>query len=161
MRAIERALPWPLPAPMSARRQRSVQLHFDVRRHDRAGEGLERRAVGVEVGRVGRLRRPRHHVGDAMELRGRQADVEVGAQRPRDLRGEELAQALAGDAPDHFADQVAVGQRVVARGRPGLPPGRLRGQPGGGLVPVVQVVDGDRLVPARDARGVRQQAGEP
>jgi len=27
MRATERALPWPLPAPMSARRQRSVQLY--------------------------------------------------------------------------------------------------------------------------------------
>src|SRR3954468_3179107 len=26
-RATDRALPWPLPAPMSARRQRSVQLH--------------------------------------------------------------------------------------------------------------------------------------
>src|SRR5262249_24948170 len=51
-----------------------------------------------------------HHVGDGMELRGRQADVEVGAQRPRKVRGKELTQALAGDAPDHFADQVAVGQ---------------------------------------------------
>jgi hypothetical protein len=43
-----------------------------------------------------------------MELRGRQADVEVGAQRPRNVRGKDLTQALAGDAPDHFADQVAV-----------------------------------------------------
>jgi hypothetical protein len=34
-----------------------------------------------------------------MELRGRQADVEVGCQGPRDPRGKELAQALAGDAP--------------------------------------------------------------
>jgi CubicO group peptidase (beta-lactamase class C family) len=41
-----------------------------------------------------------------MELRGRQADVKVGAQRTRNLRRQELAQALAGDAPDHFADQV-------------------------------------------------------
>ena len=92
-----------------------------------------------------------------MELRGRQADVEVGAQRPRNVRGKELTQALAGDAPDHFADQVAVGQHVVARGRPGFPPGRLGGQQGGRLVPVVQVLEGDWLVPARDARGVRQE----
>ena len=41
---------------------------FHVRLHGRASEGLERRAVGVELGRVGWLRRPRHHVGDAMEL---------------------------------------------------------------------------------------------
>src|SRR5204862_7796929 len=83
-----------------------------------------------------------------------------GAQRPRNLGGEELAQALAGDAPDHFADQVAVGHHVVARARPGFPPGRLTCQPGGRLVPVVQVFDGDRLVPARDARGVRQELAD-
>ena len=92
-----------------------------------------------------------------MELRVWQADVEVGAQRPRNLRRKELAQALAGDAPDHFADQVAVVQHVVARGRPGFPPGRLGGQQGGRLVPVVHVLEGDGLLPARDARHVRQQ----
>ena len=42
-----------------------------------------------------------------MELRERQADVEVGAQRNRNVRGKELTQALAGDTPDHFAAQVA------------------------------------------------------
>src|SRR5438876_52309 len=62
--------------------------------------------------------------------------------------------------PQATADQVAVGKRVVARGRPGLPPGRLRRQHGGGLVPVVHVLEGDRLVPARDARGVRQQVAD-
>src|ERR1700692_2447608 len=49
---------------------------------------------------------------------GGRADVEVGAQRTRNLRRQEFARALAGDSPDHFADQVAVVQRVVARGRP-------------------------------------------
>ena len=62
-----------------------------------------------------------------MELRGRHADVEVGTQWPRDVRGKELTQTQAGNAADHFADQVAVGQRVVTGGRPGFPPGRLRG----------------------------------
>ena len=37
--------------------------------------------------------------------------MEVGTQRPRKVRGKELAQAPAGDAPDHFADQVAVVQQ--------------------------------------------------
>ena len=159
MRAIERALPWPLAAPMSAPPALGPAM-FDVHVQGRTSNGLVGRAVGVEPGQVNWLRWPRHHVGHAVELRRRQADVEVGAQRPRDLRGEELAEAPAGDAPDHFADQVAVGQCVIARGRPGFPPGRLRRQHGGRLVPVVHVVDGDRLVPARDARGVRQQVAD-
>jgi hypothetical protein len=48
-----------------------------------------------------------------MELRGWQADVEVGAQRPRNLRSKVLAQALAGDAPDLFADQMKPTLRLL------------------------------------------------
>ena len=104
------------------------------RAHGRVGPSSECHAVEVERRRVGRGRL-RHHVGDAMELRERQTDVKVGAERPRNVRGKKLAQALAGDAPDHFADQVAVGQHVVARGRAWFPPRRLRRQAGRSTCP--------------------------
>ena len=71
------------------RRQPSV--HVVSAPHGRVGPSLERHAVGVELRRVGRGRR-RHHVGDAMELRGRQADVEVGPERPRNVCGKKLTQ---------------------------------------------------------------------
>jgi len=83
-----------------------------------------------------------------------QADVEVGPQRTRNLSGKELAQALASDAANHFAYQVPVGRPVVARSRPGFPPRHLRCEFGSRIVPVLQVLDGDRLVPTREARGV-------
>ena len=88
--ATERALPWPLAAPMSARR------HSGVLQTDGSITGptknLKPGSSGSMLSRSNSMRRRRHHVGDAMELRGRQADVEVGAQRPRDLVGKELAQ---------------------------------------------------------------------
>jgi hypothetical protein len=45
-----------------------------LRPHNRVGPSLERHAVGVELRRVDRERQ-RHHVGDTVELRGRQTDV--------------------------------------------------------------------------------------
>ena len=47
--ATERALPWPLPAPMSARRQPSVQVVSGG--HDRVAHRLERHAVAVQLHR--------------------------------------------------------------------------------------------------------------
>ena len=63
----------------------------------------------IDHSEVERLRRRHNHVGDSLEFRGRQADMEISAQRSRNLCRKEFAQALAGDTPDHFADQVAVG----------------------------------------------------
>ena len=89
------------------------------------------------------------------------ADVEVGAQRPGDLLGEERARAIRPVTRRTTSPtQVAVVERVVARGRAGLPPRRLGGEQGGGLLPVVQVLEGERLVPARHARGVRHEVAD-
>ena len=89
------------------------------------------------------------------------ADLEVGAERPGDLLGEELLERLAGDAADDLADEVALVERVVARRGARLPPRRLGGQHRGGLLPVVEVLDGDRLVPARHARRCATSGGGP
>ena len=53
--------------------------------------------------------------GDAVVALGRRADVEVGAERPGDLLGEERADRAAVDPADHLADQVALADAVVAR----------------------------------------------
>ena len=58
----------------------------------------------------------------------RQADVEVGAERPGDLLGEERAERPPGDPPDDLADEVALVERVVARRGARLPPRRLGGE---------------------------------
>src|SRR5262245_50553491 len=92
-----------------------------------------------------------------MEFRGRQADVEIGAQRSRNLRRKELAQALAGDTPDYLANQVAVRERVIPRGCSWSPPRSLPGKHGGRFAPVVNVVERNGLFPARDTRCVRQK----
>ena len=124
---------------------------------DRSCQRLDGRAVRRERGQVERQRWRRDHRRDAAPVASAGADLEVGAERRRDLLGHELLERLAGDPPQHLADQVAEVQRVVARGGTRLPPGRLRGEPGGRLVPVVQVLDDGRLVQPGDARGVREE----
>ena len=155
MRATERALPCPLAAPMSARRQPGV---FASSADDRRpGERLDRRAVRAEGRQVERQRRRRDHVRDPAPVALGGADLEVGAERPGDLLGHELLERLAGDPAQHLADQVPEVQRVVAGRGARLPPRRLRREPGGRLVPVVQVLDDGRLVQPGHAGGVRQQ----
>ena len=78
---------------------------------------------------------------DAVVVLGGQPDVEVGAQRPGHLLGEELAQAAAGDAADDLADQEPLGERVVAGRGARLPLRGLRGQPCRDGRPVVEVLD--------------------
>ena len=62
-----------------------------------------------------------------LELLG-QPDVEVQTERPRDLLGEERPERAPGDPPHHLADEIPVGQRVVAVRRARLPERLLRGQ---------------------------------
>ena len=58
----------------------------------------------ARLGVVGGERHARRHdVGDAAVVLGGRADVEVGAERAGDLGGDELADRLAGDAPDDLA----------------------------------------------------------
>ena len=51
---------------------------------------------------------------DAAVVLGPGADVEVGAERPGDLVGEELPERPAGDALDDFTEQEPLADGVVA-----------------------------------------------
>ena len=55
----------------------------------------------------------------------READVEVGAERPRHLVAEEAPERAAGDAPHDLAEQMPERHRVVAARGARLPPRRL------------------------------------
>ncbi len=92
---------------------------------------------------------------------GRQADVEVGAQRLGDLLAEEGPERLAGDPPHHLADQVALGDRVVAAAPcPAPSSGAWAASSDGDLLPVVEVLRGDRLRPAGQAGRVAHQVAD-
>ncbi len=71
--------------------------------------------------------------------------------------GHELLQRCAGDPAEHLADQVAEVQRVIAGRGARRPPRRLGREPGGGLLPVVQILGDGGLVQAGHPGGVRQQ----
>src|SRR3712207_8033968 len=66
----------------------------------------------------------------------------------------------AGDAPDHLADKMALGPRVIARCGAGLPPRGLRGEPGGRLLPVVHVLQREGRVPAGQAGRSEEHTSE-
>jgi hypothetical protein len=119
-------------------------------------QGPGEEGLGIETGRrFGDLRR-RHQRGDTRPVGLPRADLDVGPQRPRDLRVDELGQGAAADPPDELAHELSLGLHVVARSAPRLPPGRLSGQPGARRRPVVQVVHGEGLLPAGEPRGVCQ-----
>src|SRR5205823_5170705 len=85
------------------------------------GSGLPCRAAGSRRGEVLGMRRRRDRRRDpGVELHG-QANVEVGAEWPGNLVGEELAHRTASDPAYDLADEEALGQRVVARGRARFP----------------------------------------
>ena len=62
-----------------------------------------------------------------MVVLGGETDVEVGAERPGDLVGEERADRAPVDAADDLTDEVSLGDGVVARRGARLPP-RLLGR---------------------------------
>ena len=159
IRATERALPCPLAAPMSARRQPGVLAASAS--DGRPGQRLDGRAVRAERVQVERQRRRRDHVRDPAPVAFGGADLEVGAQRPGDLLGDELLERLAGDPAHDLADQVPEVERVVARRGARLPPRRLGRQPGGGLVPVVEVLHDGGLVQPGHPGGVRHAGAGP
>ena len=88
-------------------------------------------------------------MGDPGVVLGIGPDVEVSAERPGDLVGDELTDRLAGDPPNELALEVALGDGVVPGCSPRLPPRRLGGEQRRRLIPVVQYVDRDRLAPTR------------
>ena len=90
----------------------------------------------------------------AVVLAGRQANVKVGFERLGHLPGEERADGVARDAAHDLTDEVALRQRVVARGRARLPPRRLGGEPGRAELPVGELLGDERLLPAAQAGGV-------
>ena len=107
-------------------------------------DGVPRRiAVGQHVADV----RLVDHLGAAVMLRGRQADVHVDAERLGDLDAQELAEGAAGDPPGDLAEDEPEGHHVIALRGAGRPQrfgggdvaahavpvqGLLRGQPGAG-----------------------------
>ena len=84
-------------------------------------------------------------------------DPELEAERRRDLVVEERAEALAGDAPDHLADQPAVGGGVVAVRGAGLPHRRLHLERPDHRVPGQRLLEGERGVDVGQAGLVAQQ----
>ena len=116
------------------------------------GHGAGGDGVGVD-GLRKRVRGGRDQLRDAAVVRGVEADVEVGAERLRHLAAEERAQRHAGDALQDLALQLALRDRVVAGGRPRLPPGRLPGQRGGDAAAVVEVLRAGSV--GRSRRGRR------
>jgi hypothetical protein len=91
---------------------------------------------------------------------GGQPDVEVGAERPGHLLGEEDAREPAGDPADDLAHHEPLGQRVVAGQRARLPARRLGGQPRSDRGPVAQVAGGHRAVEVRQARGMGEHVAD-
>jgi hypothetical protein len=85
----------PLAAGISARRH-SAEFATRIAAAGCASRAGQRWSSGRSVRRFGRRRR--HHLGDARVLAGRQPDVEVGAERARDLLAEERADRPAVDA---------------------------------------------------------------
>jgi hypothetical protein len=74
--------------------------------------------------------------GDSAVLGRRQADVEVGVHRLGDLLAEHSAQCASGDAAHHLADQVVLGNSLLAAGRPGIPDRSWCGQQRDRVLPV-------------------------
>ena len=129
--ATERALPCPPAAGISARRHGiSHDCSADERR---VATACARRCS--RIGALERQRWRRDHLRDAVVVLRRRADVEVGAERSRDLLREERADRLAGDPAHDLADEVALRDRVVAGRRARLPPRLLRGEQRGAPCP--------------------------
>ena len=74
-----------------------------------------------------------------------------------DFLAEELANRPAVDAAHELADQVPVGQRVIAVGGPRFPPGRFVGERGRHRRPVVEGLARQRLADPRQPRGVAEE----
>ena len=87
-------------------------------------------------------------------VHGVEPDVEVRAERFRDLLAEERADGAAVDAPHELTLEVPLGDRVVPDRGPGLPPRRLLGQVRADLVPLVQVRRRERRVETRQPGAV-------
>ena len=69
-----------------------------------------------------------HELGHVRIVLGRDTDQELGTERTGDLGVEEGAEIATVDATDHLADQVPVGEGVVAVRGARLPEGLLGGE---------------------------------
>jgi hypothetical protein len=107
--------------------------------------GRDRGRVGGEERELGRELRERRHAvrvvpesRDPRQLGRRHAEVELvaGAERPRDLLGQHLGDALAGRPAHDLADQEAVCLGLVADPLPRLPPRLGLGERAAHRVPV-------------------------
>ena len=94
---------------------------------------------------------------DAVLLRRGQPDPELETERLGDLVVPERAEALAGDAPHDFADEVAVGDRVVAVRGARLPVGLLHLDRVDDRIPGEHLFGGERRVDGGETRLVAQE----
>src|SRR5512146_3143577 len=74
---------------------------------------LPARACEHRIRILRRLLGPRDEFGAAHEIAGIDAELEIDAERYRDLVTIELAEALAGDAADDLADEEAESADVI------------------------------------------------
>src|SRR5262249_38500971 len=88
---------------------------------------------------------------------GPRADVIVGAERLRNLLGEERSERAAGDASHDLADERTEADGVIAGRRAGFPPRRLSGEQRRDLLEVEKIFEYERLCPPGQAARVRQQ----
>ena len=143
MRATERALPWPLArrcrrAASRACWPRSASTTGPAKVRTRAVVGSSARRSNGSGGGGTTVRDP-PPVGSPRRRSGSRRPAARRSPRRRTARCCPVMRRIT--SPTRWP----VVERVVAGCGSRLPPGRLGGQPGGGLLPVVDVLDGDGL----------------
>ena len=142
-------MPWPLAAGISAARQARVaeaRAEMNGLAKVRAAMLSRLRAPQAEGSQAGAARPAGDQLADAVVAFRARADVKVCVQRLGQLPAKELPEALAGHPAHHFADEMALGQGVVAARRARLPPRGLAGQGVHHFLPVIDVFVGHRLI---------------
>ena len=103
-------------------------------------------------------RLPPRRQAELTKIRGRQAESEVGPERPGHVRSQRLADPHSGHAANQFTDQITVGVDVIAVCGAGEPERNLTGQRLGHHHPVEHRPLGQALANRRQAGLVREQS---
>ena len=121
-----------------------------------AGGVAGRLAGGQHVADVGLV----DHVGAAVMLGGRQADVDVDAEGFGDFFAEVLAECATGDAADDLAEDEAEADHVIALCGARLPPGFGSCEVVADGVPVEGLVRSEAATGADDAGAMAHHHGD-
>ena len=132
----------------------------DFARLERIGDGARESACGdrfdVATGHLGKVLLWRRQQTYAVVMLCSGPDVEVCAERFRDLGAKDRAQGLPRCAPDDLAKEIALRERVIPARRAGWPPGRLRREQLTDFLMIVEVLCRNWSVEARKASRVRE-----